>query len=358
MKILAVASTMDLNQRLGCTPAWWQLWKALFEEGHEVIVTPYLGDPVQALWWRTYSNPCRTESRLFNRYLNRRKSRGKAPGEPSVLSPFLDRLVRHEIRPKWKRHLQMVLEKESDVDAVLFMNVPLNHITGIPSEVIEPLGIPSIFHDGDMPSVLPEHAIERGLRFNYYDGADLSEYDLFLVNSEAVAPRLTQMGASKVFAFHYGVDPDLFAPIGRPKVADVSYFALSSKAREKWMTKLIAIPSRRLPKRTFRVAGGPFETDLGNARYHGDLTFSQYRDFCCASVINLNITSWTHSTVRGTSTSRPFELAAFQSCIVSQPYDGIEAWFEPEKEIVLVGDEEEAIAKYNQLLDDPLTSSE
>ena len=58
MKILAVASTMDLRQRLGCTPAWWQLWKALYEIGHEVIVTPYLGDPVDSLWWRTYPNPC------------------------------------------------------------------------------------------------------------------------------------------------------------------------------------------------------------------------------------------------------------------------------------------------------------
>src|SRR5437764_2296585 len=108
MKILAVASTMDLRQRLGCTPAWWQLWKALYEIGHEVIVTPYLGDPVDSLWWRTYPNPCRSESLLFNRYLLFKKARRKSPSQ----STFMTRFIRSMIRPKWKRHLQAVLWKE------------------------------------------------------------------------------------------------------------------------------------------------------------------------------------------------------------------------------------------------------
>ena len=32
-KILAVASAVDLDFRYGCTPAWWQLWKGLYEAG-------------------------------------------------------------------------------------------------------------------------------------------------------------------------------------------------------------------------------------------------------------------------------------------------------------------------------------
>src|SRR3989442_4395880 len=358
MKILAVASTMDLRHRLGCTPAWWQLWKALHETGHEVIVTPYLGDPIDALWWRTYPNPCRRESLLFNRYLSRRKAGGKSPTGGAFRESFAKQLIKHDVRPKWKRHLETVLRKEKELDAVLFMNIPVNHISGIPSKVVMPLGIPSIFYDGDMPSILPEHAIERGFRFNYYDGADLSEYDLFLANSDAVLPRLMKMGARRASAFHYGVDPELFAPVDRPKVADVSYFALSSVAREEWMTKLIVGPSRSLPDKRFCVAGGPFAIDLGNARFLGDLTFSEYRDFCCRSILNLNITSWTHAMLPGTSTSRPFELAALASCIISQPYKGIEAWFEPEKEIVVVRDEGDAVERYAQLLDNPQAATE
>jgi len=270
----------------------------------------------------------------------------------------MSRFIRSMIRPKWKRHLQAVLRKEGNVDVVLFMNVPINHLEGVPTEVVAPLGIPSVFYDGDMPSILPEYAKQRGFRFNYYDKAKLSEYGLFLVNSEAVVSQLEGMGATKVIPFHYGVDSQLFTPTDTEKAADVSYFALNSTGREEWMEKLIAIPSRKLESRRFRVGGGPFEIDLGNARYQGDLTFSQYRDFCCKSAINLNITSRTHASVRGTSTSRPFELAAFESCIVSQPYDGLETWFEPEKEIVIVQDEREAIERYEQLLDAPRLAAE
>src|SRR5919106_6301859 len=45
-RILAVASAIDLDFRYGCTPAWWQLWKGMYEAGADVVVTPYRGRPV------------------------------------------------------------------------------------------------------------------------------------------------------------------------------------------------------------------------------------------------------------------------------------------------------------------------
>ena len=38
-QILAVASATDLDFRYGCTPAWWQIWKGLYEVGTDLIVT-------------------------------------------------------------------------------------------------------------------------------------------------------------------------------------------------------------------------------------------------------------------------------------------------------------------------------
>jgi hypothetical protein len=65
MKLLIITSTINLEYRLGCTPAWWQLYKALYEIGNEITVIPYLGLPVESLWWTTSENPCRRESLLF-----------------------------------------------------------------------------------------------------------------------------------------------------------------------------------------------------------------------------------------------------------------------------------------------------
>src|SRR5918992_3945902 len=64
-RILAVASAIDLRFRYGCTPAWWQLWKGLYEAGAELIVTPYRGRALEAPWWRTYENPCYREGEAY-----------------------------------------------------------------------------------------------------------------------------------------------------------------------------------------------------------------------------------------------------------------------------------------------------
>jgi len=47
-RVLAVASAVDLDFRYGCTPAWWQLWKALAEEGVELTVTAYRGRSIES----------------------------------------------------------------------------------------------------------------------------------------------------------------------------------------------------------------------------------------------------------------------------------------------------------------------
>ena len=43
-RILAVASAVDLDFRYGCTPAWWQLWKGMYEAGVDLV--DRLPDPV------------------------------------------------------------------------------------------------------------------------------------------------------------------------------------------------------------------------------------------------------------------------------------------------------------------------
>ncbi len=352
LKILAIVSTIDLRYKLGCTPSWWQLLKALHETGNEVVLTPYLGDPVESLWWKTYGNPCSRESVLFNSYLIWKRNGGRSPSKRTPFSAVGDGLVNHYVRPRWKRHLQRILSREGDVDAVLFMSVPLNHIKGIPSAIKTEFGIPIAYYDGDMPTILPKYAISRGFRFDYYDGADLTELDIFFTNSKKVVTDLTEMGARKVYPLYYAADPVLFSPVEREKDIDVSFFGYGSELREEWMTKMITVPSTKMPGVRFSVAGGGFRIPLGEAKLVGDLSYSQYRDFSCRSVINLNIARSTHANAYASSSSRPFELAAFGACIVSQPYRGIEEWFEVGKELLVVHSEEEAIETYQWLLSD------
>ena len=351
MKILAFASTIDLKYRLGCTPAWWQLFKALHEIGNEVIVIPYLGAPIESLWWRTYENPCELESTLFNTFMNKQKKVIDPAKTKNLLSPVTKRLIKYDVRPKVRKKLHDIIKKEKNIDLIFFMNVPLNHITGIASEIKEEYSIPCIYYDGDMPTILPQYANDRGFKFDYYEGADVSEYDAFFVNSMGVIDDLKKAGARNVAPLYYAADADLFAPVDVEQAIDVSFFGYGSELREEWMTNMITEPSKRLSDVNFSVGGGGFGIDMGNANPVGDISYSAFREFCCRSKINLNITRWSHTNVYASATARPFELAAYGACIVSQPYNGIEEWFDVGRELVVVNSEDEAVETYEWLLD-------
>ena len=350
VKILVVCSTLDLKYKLGCTPAWWQLLKALYETGNEVIAVPYLGNPVDSPWWRTYPNPCNVESKLYNYFLDYKKQRGKLSQCVEKPNPLLNWLPEFHVKRRWEKHIFEILSKEKDIDAILFMNVPINHIKGIPTRVKEGFGIPVAYYEGDMPTILPKYATDGMFKFNYYVNADLSEFDVFFTNSKGVIPDLEEMGARNVHPLYYAADPGLLNPIDIEKDIDISFFGLGSDFREGWMTKMIAEPSAQLPNVNFSVAGKNFGIPLGHANLIGDLSYSAFREFCCRSKICLNITRWSHTNIFASATARPFELAAYGACIVSQPYNGIEEWFDIGKDLILIEQADEVVEVYQWLL--------
>jgi len=357
-KIVAVASAVDLDFRYGCTPAWWQLWKGMYEAGCDLIVTPYRGRPVESPWWRTQPNPCYREAELFaaarsaaarlrgDRYLRRSE---RDPGDT-------DRLVREVVwrwvTPRWQRHLERVLERERDVDAVVVFTVPMSHLRGIPARLRERFGVPVVFYDGDVPMSLPEYGgMDTG--FNYYYGADPAEYDLVVSNSEGGLERLRELGARRAEAVFWGADPGLFEPMAVEKDADVLFYGYGDKFRRDWMASMVGEPSRRLPDVDFALGGRDFRGDTGRARIVGDVPFNVFSRAISAARISLNITRRPHAELAMSSTCRPFELAAAGAAIVSNPHEGIERWFEPEQEIRVVGGPDEAVAAYRELLGDP-----
>ena len=60
-----------------------------------------------------------------------------------------------------------------------------------------------------------------------------------------------------------------------------------------------------------------------------------------------------HASTYASSTARIFELASLGCCIVSDPYAGLEEWFEIGQEVLVVHDEKEAVEAYKHLLAHP-----
>ncbi len=65
MKLLVIPASLDLTQPFSATPAWWQLLKALYEIGVDVIATPYQGPAIESLWWRAEPNPAQWQGDSF-----------------------------------------------------------------------------------------------------------------------------------------------------------------------------------------------------------------------------------------------------------------------------------------------------
>src|SRR5215204_4252711 len=363
-KLLIAASAVDLDFRYGCTPAWWQLWKGLYEEGADLVVAPYRGRPVESPWWRTAANPTYFEGESFARARDL-LARAKGDGSPrraeeSPEDSLGDRLTREVIwrwvTPRWRRHLEALIERERP-DAVIVFTVPMAHFRGIPTALRERFGIPVLFYDGDVPMSLPEFGgMDTG--FNYYHGADPSEYDLVVSNSEGGLDRLRELGARRAESVFWGADPDLFRPHDVEKEYDVFFYGYGDKFRRDWMEKMVGEPSRRAPEIDFVLGGRDFRADTGNARTVGDVTFNVFSRAISAARINLNITRRPHASVHASSTARPFELAASGAAIVSNPYDGVEAWFEPGSELLVVESADEALSAYQELLADPAQADE
>jgi spore maturation protein CgeB len=337
----------------------------MHEAGCDLIVTPYRGRAVEAPWWRTEPNPCYREGEsfahartLFARLKRDTHLRRREDSPPDTRSDRLTReLIWRWVTPRWQKHLERILARERDVDAVVVFTVPMSHFRGIPEALRDRFSVPVVFYDGDVPMSLPEFGgMDTG--FNYYHGADPGEYDLVVSNSEGGLGRLRELGARRAEAVFWGADPELFQPLRVDKQVDVFFYGYGDKFRRDWMEAMVGEPSRRLQHVDFALGGRDFLGDIGAARELGDVPFNVFGRAISEARINLNITRRAHASVRASSTARPFELAMGGAAIVSNPYEGIERWFEPGRELLVVSSADEAIDAYRGLLDDPARADE
>jgi glycosyltransferase involved in cell wall biosynthesis len=368
LKILAICDTIDLKLKTGCTPAWWQILKSLNELGADVIVVPFMGESVESLWWKSYENPYTFLTSQYLNYMNFRSgSQQNRTNKQQSISENTNRSELEKIgidslehswrkyayrflRHKWKECLIDILQKEKDVDYVVIFDVPLIIFEGLVGTIRSRFGVRTVFYDGDAPVSLPKYWSSLRSPFNVYFGADLSEFDAVLVNSKGVTSDLKEMGALKVETVHWGADPDLYSPMNIDKTFDIFFYGHGELFREKWIHNMLAYPSEVLTTSKF-VYGGNMKMNMGKAESLGHLPISLWRRISNESKINLNITRKHHAEILSSSTSRVFELASLGCCIVSNPINGLNDWFEVGKEIFVAENEKHAIELYKWLLD-------
>jgi len=196
------------------------------------------------------------------------------------------------------------------------------------------------FYDIDTPVTLAKLA--RG-DFEYVSPQVIRGYDLYL--SFTGGPTLRrierQYGSPMARALYCSVDPDAYPVLHLPKKWDLSYLGTYSDDRQPTLEKLLIEPARRLPHLKFCVAGPQYPETIdwpANVERIEHLPPAEHPAFYAASRYTLNVTRADMIAAGWSPSVRLFEAAACATPVISDIWDGIDDFFESDREIILVPD--------------------
>jgi len=205
------------------------------------------------------------------------------------------------------------------------------------------------FYDLDAPITLAR--IRAGRPVDYLGPQGLSRFDVVLsfAGGPALAELTSLLGARRVFALHGSVDTDAYAPAPARSLyrANLSYLGNYSADRQAALSSLFLEPVRRSRGRRFVLGGSLYPHDfpwLSNLHYVGHVAPKDHPAFYGSSSLTLNISRGPMVTMGHCPSGRLFEAAASGAAVLSDAWEGLERFFTPEREILLVQTKEDVLA--------------
>jgi spore maturation protein CgeB len=206
-----------------------------------------------------------------------------------------------------------------------------------------------VFYDLDTPVTLSR--LSRGETVSYLGPRGLSEFDLVLsyTGGGALAELRERLGARRTVPLYGHVDPDVHRPaepVGRYR-ADLSYLGTYAADRQAALEALLVEPARRRTEQRFLIGGAQYPADFpwsNNIYFVRHLPPSEHPAFFSSSRLTLNITRRDMAQMGFCPSGRLFEAAACGAAIVTDNWEGLDAFFEPGQEVVTANDTEQAVA--------------
>lgn len=193
------------------------------------------------------------------------------------------------------------------------------------------------FYDIDTPVTLAGLGRER---VDYITRRLIPRYDLYLsFTGGPILRRLEkQYGAQMARPFYCSADPDLYYPETRRRSWDLGYMGTYSPDRQPTLNRLLMGPARRWPTGRFVVAGPQYPKRIRwscNVRRLEHLPPAKHRTFYNSQRFTLNVTRADMIEAGYSPSVRLFEAAACGTPIISDPWTGLESFFEVDSEILV-----------------------
>ena len=197
-----------------------------------------------------------------------------------------------------------------------------------------------IFYDLDTAVTLEN--LRQGQSVNYIPSYGLGGFDLVLsyVGGRALHDLEHMLGARRVAPLYGSVDPDLHKPVPRSSHYDshFSYLGTYASDRQQVLEKLFIEPAHRLPKKKFLLGGAQYPDDFPwseNVWFVRHVPPAEHPAFYSSSRATLNVTRAAMASYGHCPSGRLFEAAACETPIVSDWWEGLDEFFEPERELLV-----------------------
>jgi spore maturation protein CgeB len=254
---------------------------------------------------------------------------------------------RIELYQDWSDIIDTARAELDTADAAIVTSYCVDAVDA--SELLKSSDVPMrVFYDLDTPVTLDR--LRRGETVDYIPPDGLGSFDLVLsyTGGRALDELQSVLGARAVAPLYGSVDPQIHQPVPPlPRYrSDLSYLGTYAADRQPALEALFLTPALALPAKRFVIGGSKYPGDFPwapNIWYLQHVSPPEHPAFYCSSSLTLNITRAAMAEMGYCPSGRLFEAAACSTAIVTDWWEGLDEFFAPGREVLVVRSPQDVI---------------
>ncbi|MDF2994722.1 MAG: glycosyltransferase [Xanthobacteraceae bacterium] len=197
-----------------------------------------------------------------------------------------------------------------------------------------------IFWDVDAPATL--HTLSRSAETALHRALPSIDLVLTYGGGPPVVAAYERLGAPRCIPIYNALDPTTHHPVEPdPRFqCDLAFLGNRLPDREERVTQFFLMPAARLRQRSFIIGGNGWEDRAmpPNVRALGHVYTREHNAFNASPLAVLNIARDSMATNGFSPATRVFEAAGAGACLITDAWEGIELFLEPEEEVLVARD--------------------
>jgi len=202
-----------------------------------------------------------------------------------------------------------------------------------------------IFWDVDAPATIARMRENPGDAFIKL----VPQYDAIFTYGGGPATRADYLGfgAQAYHSIYNGLDPETHFPVPSAETyeCDLAFVGNRMPDRELRVEELFLKAAELAPEKTFLLGGEGWggKTLPANVRWIGHVPTSEHNRINCSAGMVININRNSMAACGFSPPTRIFEAAGAGACMLCDDWPGIEEFFEPEREIIVVRNADDVV---------------